>query len=441
MTSIALDISRLIGRSHFPTPTGIDRFELSYARWNLDRYGHNAIFLETGRAGSIPVSNAHALDLINRTEQRWSNATLSHAQTAQYDAVVAAIEGFVPWRPCRTMTSPTADGVTTFRKALSTLKGITRPLLSSPPPEVALIHVSHKWLDRPSAFNWLTNRPRTGVFYVHDLIPLSHPEFVRVTEPARHLLRMETVLRHARVVLCNSQTTALALDQLAANRGLPQPCTAIIPPGVDNIFKRLPIDAAAKTTHPYFVCVGTIEPRKNHALLLNLWRRLVERYGADAPRLVIVGRRGWDNADLFKLLNRPETFQGTVIEVSDLVDGALARLIAGATALLAPSFVEGYGMPVAEALALGTPVIASNIRSHREIAGRLAVLLDPLNGPGWLAALEAYASMPARVSSARRVCWSWTDHFRTLDRLLIIENGATPSRRSSVDKVPSAVLS
>src|SRR5262249_28330808 len=160
-----------------------------------------------------------------------------------------------------------------------------------------------------------------------------------------------------------------------------------------------------------FVCLGTIEPRKNHALLLEIWRQLAERYGDRAPRLLVLGRRGWDNAHVFSSLNDRTAFRGTVIEVAGLNDQSAAQLLNRASALLAPSHIEGYGMPVAEALALGTPVIASNIRAHREVSRGRAVLLNTLDGVGWLTAVEAHAKWPRRSNHCKQRHWTWTAHF------------------------------
>src|SRR5262249_41515194 len=95
---------------------------------------------------------------------------------------------------------------------------------------------------------------------------------------------------------------------------------------------------------PYFVVLGTIEPRKNHLLLLNVWRQLAER-GGPTPKLVIVGARGWENEQIVDVLDRGLLTRPHVLEVSGLKAAALLRLIKNARALLMPSFAEGYGLP------------------------------------------------------------------------------------------------
>ncbi|UGX88657.1 glycosyltransferase family 4 protein [Phyllobacterium meliloti] len=413
MNAISMDISRLIGRSHYSTPTGIDRFELQYAHWAKAR---SSFFVEMGRNKPIAINQGRATGLITDLRARWSGTALSPKQSTELEKIYAAIDGRISWCDIKG-ASNIAQPTKVKQWSLAAGKAL-RTFLPAGPMErnAPFVHVSHTNLDRPAAFSWLDAKRQSGVFYVHDLIPVTHPEFVRAREPQRHLRRMDTVLRHAGLVLCNSQTTARSLRSFAEERGRTAPPIAILPPGIENSFRHASRTATPRTRNPYFVIVGTIEPRKNHILLLQLWRWLVERDGADAPRLVIAGKRGWENAQVFATLDRCPQLRNMVIEVSDLGDAALADLMAGAAALLAPSFVEGYGMPVAEAMATGTPVIASDIPSHREITGDQAILLDPSDGLGWRAAVDAHTSEYRNKS--RHTSQDWNGHFKVLDELL-----------------------
>ena len=110
------------------------------------------------------------------------------------------------------------------------------------------------------------------------------------------------------------------------------------------------------------VICSTIEPRKNHLLLLEVWRELVRRDGPGTPKLVLVGGRGWKFEAVAALLDRSPALRGHVVEASGLTTPSLKRLLDGARALLMPSFAEGYGLPVVEAQIAGVPVIASDIR-------------------------------------------------------------------------------
>ncbi len=423
---VVMDISRLMERAHCPTPTGIDRYELHYANWlnerrkrtaltNFDPFPQSSWFVETSHSSAVAIPPERVDRLVSILNSRWAATEISPAQTALLERIFAAIDGKVRWQAAAEVKAGEAH-TQKLRKIMHAVAnhfahGMTLPDCAS------FVHVSHSRLERTSAFSWLGKTGRTGVFYVHDLIPLSHPEFVRPEEPERHRRRMETVLKHASLVLCNSQVTARALRTFAQQSNRPPPSIAVLPPGVEQCFLSPPSDMAP-TRMPYFVTLGTIEPRKNHMLLLQLWQYLAERDGPMAPRLVIVGKRGWENSHILAMLERCPALPGLVVEVPGLEDAALARLIAGAAALLAPSFTEGYGMPVAEAIALGTPVIASNISAHREAAaGQPAIFIDPLDGLNWKAALDTIATSPQRRMKPNRPS-GWDMHFDDLETLI-----------------------
>ena len=110
-----------------------------------------------------------------------------------------------------------------------------------------------------------------------------------------------------------------------------------------------------------------------------------------APRLVLVGERGWENEHIIDLLDRSPRLQKHVVEVSGLPTPSLKRLMGGARALLMPSFGEGYGLPVVEALALGVPVIASDIPVFHEVGGGRIMMIDPTDGPRWREAIRGFS--------------------------------------------------
>jgi glycosyltransferase involved in cell wall biosynthesis len=268
---------------------------------------------------------------------------------------------------------------------------------------------------------------------VHDLIPITHPQFCREGEDVRHRRRMSTVLESAAGVVANSADTLDSLSAFAAAEGARMPPTVIAWPGTP----RLPLGPPATMSAPTFVAVGTIEGRKNHRLLLSVWRALLAaaasgRVQEPLPRLVIVGRRGWQAQEVFTTLDSAD-FGGLVSEAGALPDGKLGEVLAGARALLFPSLAEGYGMPLAEALAAGVPVIATDLPVFREIGQGVPELLPPNDTEAWLTAIFDYArpdSLHREEQAVRLKDYKvpeWHGHFARVDALL--EKIALPSMR------------
>jgi glycosyltransferase involved in cell wall biosynthesis len=228
------------------------------------------------------------------------------------------------------------------------------------------------------------------------------------------------MLETAAAVVVNSHDTATRFAAYAHAARRPLPPIAVAALGVTS----LPPPGPAPLDRPYFVVVGTIEPRKNHAFLLQVWRRLAMELGAATPMLVLIGRRGWECEHVVDFLERcPET-RRHVREVSDADDAQLAGWLAHARALLFPTFAEGYGLPVIEALSAGLPVIASDLSVFREVVGDIPDYLDPLDGPAWQQAVLDYLAPnhTRRLTQLQRmrgfVAPSWDAHFRVVDAIV-----------------------
>lgn len=282
-------------------------------------------------------------------------------------------------------------------------------------------NIGHTGLDDPMMRRWIQTADVLPVYFVHDLIPLSHPEFCRAGEHGRHKQRMRTVLETASGVIGNSQATLDALEQFGLAERLPRP------PPLAAWLGSPSFDKPSRPTlpdRPTFVVLGTIEARKNHLLLLNIWSRLIARLGAKSPRLLIIGQRGWEAEDVINRLDRDETLRGHVVEVSGCSDSELAGHLSTARALLFPSLAEGYGLPLIEALGLGVPVIASDLPVLREIGQNIPIFLNPVDERSWETTILDFAdaSSSARAAQLDRISTfrapSWTDHFAAVERWL-----------------------
>lgn len=398
---LILDLSRMLSRARYPVPTGIDRVELAYAEGLLARDPDRLRFGAMHPIGQFAhLSRPGARRFLEMTARRWRG----HAEEG--DAVLSAARRLQNSILLRSQIPSRAR------------------LLGRQDGQSAYIIVSHHHLDRPAVIEGVKQRDR-AIFMplLHDLIPIEYPEYSRPGESERHQRRVENLARLADAVVVNSEATRRSLQPWLDRAGR-NPPVLVAPLGVD---LPLPEPSAAPPTmqivsgedqqRPLFLYVSTIEPRKNHLLLLHVWRRLAQELGpAAAPRLALVGRRGWENEQILDLLERCPALQGLVEERSDLSDADSRALLLRASAMLVPSFAEGYGLPLAEALTAGTPVICSDIPPFREVGGTVPEYLDPLDGPGWLRAVMDYAdpASPRREAQLARLKeWrapSWDRH-------------------------------
>lgn len=282
-------------------------------------------------------------------------------------------------------------------------------------------NVGHTGLNSDGLRHWVAAANVRPIYLVHDLIPITHPQFCRAGEDTRHRNRMLTVLQTAAGVIGNSQATIDELAGFAASQGMEMPPSLPAWLGIDRL---PPSPEAASPLRPTFVTLGTIEARKNHMLLLGIWSRLVERLGSDAPRLLIIGQRGWEAQPVLDLLDHDERLRGHVVELNDCSDERLAQHLGSARALLFPSFAEGYGLPLVEALDSSVPVIASDLPVLREIGGNIPVFLEPDNQPAWEAAILDYADphSAARAAQLKRLeafrTPDWPAHFKAVEAWL-----------------------
>lgn len=401
---VILDLSRLLSRVLHPTPTGVDRVEMAYAQTLLRLAPERLSFAAVHPSGGHGRLSTEAVrTFLDATAERWSVQGGRESEVRRWARALCATTTAAPL-----------------------------PRRRPPPPAGRVyLHLSARALERATLFSEVLRRERAlFIPFVHDLIPLQFPEFARPNGASLYRRKLATVARLAAGVLVNSQATAQALQPFLVAAGRPSvPIRAAVLGAV-----RLPGATCVQSPKPYFVAVGTIEPRKNHLLLLNLWRRLAELQGPDAtPNLVLVGRRGWENENILDLLDRSPLLRRVVLERPGLADRDMGPLVAGAQAALIPSFAEGYGLPVVEALSLGTPVIASDLPALREAGGDTPEFLDPLDGPAWMRAVLDYASPGGvrRLAQLDRLSrWrapSWDDHVRQalglIDEVCLV-NGA-----------------
>ena len=188
------------------------------------------------------------------------------------------------------------------------------------------------------------------VLTVHDLAILRFPEVFPQWHRLYGRAGLARVLRGAGAIVAVSEFTKAETIELA---GVPAERIRVVPNGVDPVF----VADGPRAAGDYVLAVATLEPRKNLS-------RVVEAADLAGVELRVVGARGWGGVDV----------PGWVGEIPD---SQLAALYRGARCVLYPSLYEGFGLPVLEAMACGTPVVTSREGSTAEVAGDAAILVDP----------------------------------------------------------------
>mgnify|MGYP001765154554 CR=1 FL=1 len=259
---------------------------------------------------------------------------------------------------------------------------------------------------------------------LYDLIPILHAGSAYADVPDEFARWLARTLMQSDAIVAISQTVADELVALVRARDLPaRPGLRIghahigadfAPRAAGDVSPQ--IAAAFAPGAPVFLAVGALEPRKGHRVALaafdDLWRT-----GFDA-RLAILGRKGWHvDALIDDMRNHPE-FGRRLFWFDDASDADLAMAYARCTAVLAPSYAEGYGLPLSEAAAVGKPVICSDIPVFREI-GRDGALYFRVNDPQALAAtVRGFAAGTLTADPARILQPTWRAFARALVDLL-----------------------
>jgi glycosyltransferase involved in cell wall biosynthesis len=213
-----------------------------------------------------------------------------------------------------------------------------------------------------------------------------------------HLANTLDLMEAADLLLAISKWTIDTSCELAQNEGRNHQPIKILPLGVDLSTARLdPKEEAALrnevTQRSFALVVGSVEPRKNVVHLLEVWDELM-RSGTPPLDLVIVGRQGYGAEAEAQLITSHPLFDRHVFWLDSCPDRVLTSLYQMATVVLCPSHVEGWGLPVSEALLQGRPVIASDTSAHPEAAFGQAVLLGARDISAWADAIRRVAATP-----------------------------------------------
>lgn len=220
--------------------------------------------------------------------------------------------------------------------------------------------------------------PCRYVVTIHDmtlsLLPQYHPWRKRLI--VRPLIPL--IARRATRIITDSEHARADIVRLLR---VPPERVVVVPLAAAAIFRPASADEQARVRaryqldQPYLLYVGTLEPRKNLVRLIHAWHTLWRR-GIIPHQLVLVGGRGWQDAEIYATIAQLNC--GAALRLAGYVPTAdLPALYSAADAFAFPSLSEGFGLPVIEAMACGTPVLISTAPALRELAGAAALAIDP----------------------------------------------------------------
>lgn len=410
--AIVYDIVNLFMAAGQPTPRGIDRVDLAYARHFFQDWPGDCEALVPTPWGLRLFPRERVLRGLDRLEQLW-HEDLPPEHDPAYTAVLAFLTGRpVPPLPPRASTSwrDTVQGIARILGATGLALG--RSVVRDTPKGAIYLNIGQLGWAAPTTTAWLRRRRDVHpIFMLHDAIPIDHPEFVSAGGQALHRRMTSVISEHAKGLIFTTKAAAASGLASLNPAGRPAPLVQITPlPVAPAFLEPQPTDPALAAARPYFIVCGTIEPRKNHQVLLDAWEILAR--SGPPPALVIVGSLGTKGEPILQRIRANTALAGHLIVINGLGTQSLRRLMRNARALLMPSKAEGFGLPIVEALALGTPVIASSLPALREAGKDLATYLAADDAAAWASKITA----PGMVENYRPVLSH--AHFRAIDGFL-----------------------
>lgn len=358
-----IDLTRLTSRAGRGALTGIDRVEAVWASELMRR--PEALFgLVRTRPGFLLLDRVGIAGLLGRVQ-----GAIPLGSTDLIGRLTR------PRGSARARCEADLRRLAIGRAPIWLLGRLLRPL----GPEFDYLNLGHANLDGPTLDRIAGAGGRVRAM-VHDTIPLDHPELVRPGTAAPFAARIAAISARAETVIYTTHAARRAAEPHLARAGR-------VPPAVVSALgvaladpDEAAVPAELDLSRPFVLALGTIEPRKNLALLCDVWRA-----GRDLPDLFVVGHPGWADPGLFERLRQTPGIH----LLGALPDAAVAVLMQRAEALVFPSLAEGFGLPPLEAAARALPVLCSDLPVLREVLQDYPVYLKPTDVYAWTTEISA----------------------------------------------------
>ena len=395
-----LDVTRLASRAGRGPLTGVDRVEIAYLRHLL---GPNSKFLCRTTRGYLLLDEAGAA------------------------ALAEMADGTREPGPADALSRVMGRGGQMRHRVEATLRGyaIDRCLPNRLGQMLArcggsqfYLNVGHSNLSEATLAAFHARTTSKTAVMIHDLIPLQHPHLMADGMAEAFAGRIDRVRKYADLVILNSEDTAGALAAHWADQDAPA-WRVVAPLGVRSVKK---IEGPRNTRE--FLMLGTIEPRKNHALMLDVWDMAAEQMAAeDMPVLHIVGAPGWKSDDVMARIKAHPQLGQSIHYHGALPDRQVETLLGQVGAVLFPSVAEGYGYPPLEAALAGTVSILPRLPIYRETLGECGVYVNAFDAYNWLTILRQHMRGQTTWSDLSTLkVPSWDEHFRRVAEEIIPPN-------------------
>ncbi|GAB6078981.1 glycosyltransferase family 4 protein [Hydrogenobaculum acidophilum] len=244
------------------------------------------------------------------------------------------------------------------------------------------------------------------VSLIYDIVPITNPE----TQPEHIVKAFNTVvvdiMANSKLIITTTNSEKNIIETFLKSKNIEKPIY-VVPLGVDIKLAKNPVKPSAGIYFDnFYLMVGTIEPRKNHMLVLKAFHKMWEE--GESSTLVIVGRIGWKYEEVLNFINTSPFKNKKLFFLEEVKDEELEYLYQHTKALIMASYREGFGLPVIEAMVRGVPVIASDIPVFREIASDYPTYFDPYNQDSLISAIKSSKNLERKPANIKLNTWEDT---------------------------------
>ena len=265
------------------------------------------------------------------------------------------------------------------------------------------------------------------IAHIYDVISLTHPQYCLQRGVYYFMDYFGAHLQYADCIITNAEATVEELKKIAEKLKCQFPKCYVIPLGADfhlggNVTEKDITDTVRRAAEkPYVLMVGTIEPRKNHKLLLNAYDIGLKEIGY---QIIFAGAMGWNMEDFSQKLKEHPDYQNGIFHFEGLDDRTIGYLYEHAKFLAFCSYTEGYGLPLIEGIMRGTPVLATDIPVSREVAGDYCEWFEQDNEQEMINIIKRYTEAPKEYEEWKErlksfVCFSWDMSYEEYKKVLI----------------------